>query len=66
LASFSAGIPVPERRPHEERVTGLEGEDRELFLRLTRKMLQWQPEKRSSVAGLANDGVVAKTSIMLI
>lgn len=46
---------MPERTPLEERVTGLEGEDRELFLGMMGKMLQWEPEKRSSAADLADD-----------
>ncbi|KAL4957519.1 kinase-like domain-containing protein [Aspergillus filifer] len=41
--------------PLEERETTLKGEDREAFLRLTRKMLQWDPSKRSTVKELVED-----------
>ncbi|KAG5959629.1 hypothetical protein E4U56_004889 [Claviceps arundinis] len=50
-----AGIPIPESRPLEQRLTLLEGEERECFLRFMRKMLQWEPEKRSSAKDLAED-----------
>ncbi|PLN85805.1 protein kinase-like protein [Aspergillus taichungensis] len=33
----------------------LEGEEKEMFLRLLRKMLQWEPEKRSSAMELEQD-----------
>ena len=52
---WSAGIPLPDPRPLEERSTVLEGEDKDLFLRPMRKMLQWEPEKRSTAAELAQD-----------
>lgn len=40
----------------EERETTLEGqEDREAFLSLMRKMLQWEPSKRSSAKELSED-----------
>jgi hypothetical protein len=42
--------------PLEERETTLEGlEEREAFLRFMRKMLQWEPCKRSSAKELAED-----------
>lgn len=42
--------------PLEERETTLEGAaEREAFLRFMRKMLQWEPEKRSSAKDLAED-----------
>ncbi|KAK2761260.1 hypothetical protein FQN54_001782 [Arachnomyces sp. PD_36] len=42
--------------PLEKRETTLEGqEEREAFLRLMRKMLQWDPSKRSSPKELAED-----------
>ncbi|KAJ5361948.1 kinase-like protein [Penicillium brevicompactum] len=45
-------VPVP----LEKRETTLEGKaERELFLNLMRKMLQWEPEKRSSAKALAED-----------
>lgn len=52
---FCAGIPVPEPTPLEHRETALEGEEKECFLRFMRKMLQWEPEKRSSARELAED-----------
>lgn len=52
---FSAGIPVPERNPLEKRETRLEGQDKEMFLCLVRKMLQWEPGKRSSAGELEED-----------
>lgn len=42
--------------PLEERETTLEGlQERGAFLRFMRKMLQWEPEKRSSAKELAED-----------
>jgi serine/threonine-protein kinase SRPK3 len=52
---FCAGIPLPESRPLEDRETNLEGKERECFLRFMRKMLQWEPQKRSSARELAED-----------
>ncbi|GME41392.1 kinase-like protein [Neofusicoccum parvum] len=61
---FCAGISIPESIPLEQRETSLEGEhrkeDRECFLRLMRKMLQWEPEKRSSAEELAEDEWIRK------
>ncbi|KAJ5129881.1 uncharacterized protein N7515_005920 [Penicillium bovifimosum] len=50
-----AGELVGEHIPLEQRETSLEGEDKEMFLRLVRKMLQWEPEKRSSAKELEQD-----------
>lgn len=44
-----------EYTPLEQRETSLEGEDKEKFLRLVQKMLQWEPEKRSSAKKLEKD-----------
>jgi serine/threonine-protein kinase SRPK3 len=52
---FYAGIPLPEPRPLEDRETNLESKERECFLRFMRKMLQWEPQKRSSARELAED-----------
>lgn len=56
---FSAGIPTPGPKTLEYRETTLQGEenqeDRELFLRFKRKMLQWVPEARSCAKELAED-----------
>lgn len=54
--TFCAGISVQEHTPLEVREnSSLEGEEREEFLRLVRKMLQWEPEKRSSAKELEED-----------
>ena len=55
LGTFCAGIPIQEHTPLEERETTLEGQEKEQFLRLVRKMLQWEPEKRSSAKELEQD-----------
>ncbi|KAJ5190355.1 uncharacterized protein N7498_009340 [Penicillium cinerascens] len=52
---FCAGVSVGEYTPLEQRETSLEGEDKEKFLRLVRKMLQWEPERRSSAKELEKD-----------
>lgn len=57
---FCAGIPIPPSKPLEHRETSLEGEDRDCFLRFMRKMLQWEPEKRSSAKELAEDEWIVK------
>ncbi|TDL19982.1 CMGC/SRPK protein kinase [Rickenella mellea] len=57
---FCAGIPLPERTSLEDRETTLEGEDRACFLRLVRKMLQWEPDKRSSARELVTDEWLSK------
>ncbi|KAK8169090.1 kinase-like domain-containing protein [Phyllosticta citrichinensis] len=57
---FCAGIPIPESTPLERRETSLEGEDKECFLRLMRRMLQWEPEKRSSARELVEDEWIQK------
>ena len=41
----------------------LEGEDKDLFLRLMQKMLQWEPEKRSTAAELAQDEWIHKHTV---
>jgi hypothetical protein len=46
--------------PLERRETTLEGEDKESFLRMMRRMLQWEPEKRSSAKELAEDDWIRK------
>jgi serine/threonine-protein kinase SRPK3 len=60
---WCAGIPLPDPRPLEKRLTVLEGEDKDLFLRLMRKMLQWEPEKRSTAAELAQDEWIHKHTV---
>ena len=51
---------VPPKATLEERETSLSGEDKEEFLRFMARMLQWEPEKRSSAAELANDDWILK------
>lgn len=49
--------------PLEQRETtlkGEDGEDRERFLRMMRRMLQWEPAKRSSARELAEDVWIRK------
>ncbi|KAJ9195522.1 hypothetical protein DTO021D3_5092 [Paecilomyces variotii] len=53
--NFCAGIPVKEHTPLEERETTFEGQEKEKFLCLVRKMLQWEPGKRSSAKELEED-----------
>lgn len=48
-------IPVPDAVPLEQRESSLEGEGKEKFLAMMRKMLQWEPSKRSSAKKLADD-----------
>lgn len=58
---------MPESKPLEQRETTLAGddktEDRELFLRFMRKMLQWEPEKRSSARELVEDEWIVKNTM---
>ena len=55
LGDLYAGELVGEHIPLEQRETSLEREEKEMFLRLMRKMLQWEPEKRSSAMELEQD-----------
>ncbi|KAL3495685.1 kinase domain protein [Aspergillus germanicus] len=53
---FRAAHFLTDLTPLEGRETTLEGEEeRDAFLRLMRKMLQWEPSKRSSASSLAED-----------
>jgi hypothetical protein len=52
---FCAEISLKDQIPLEERETTLEGQDNERFLRLIRKMLQWEPGRRSSAKELGQD-----------
>ena len=52
LASFSL----------ENSITKLEGEDKRLFLNFVRKMLQWDPKKRSTALELLDDPWVDRAS----
>ncbi|KAJ5723664.1 hypothetical protein N7488_001699 [Penicillium malachiteum] len=53
--NFCDGIPIQEHTPLEEKETTLEGQEKEKFLCLVRKMLQREPEKRSSAKELEED-----------
>lgn len=44
-----------EHIPLEQRETSLQGKEKDMFLRLVRKMLQWEPENRSSAIELEQD-----------
>ncbi|KAL4988836.1 kinase-like domain-containing protein [Aspergillus falconensis] len=44
----------------EQRETTLEGQDKAQFVRLIQKMLQWEPEKRSSAKELQDDEWICK------
>ncbi|KAM3502500.1 hypothetical protein MY11210_009046 [Beauveria gryllotalpidicola] len=44
----------------EQRETTLSGEDKADFLRFMRRMLQWEPEKRSSAKSLAQDDWIVR------
>ena len=61
---WNAGIPLPPSETLEDIETTLlsEGdmEDRKLFLQFMRKMLQWEPEKRSRAKDLAEDEWIMK------
>lgn len=57
VGAFLAPDLLTARVPLEERENILEGRsERESFLRFMRKMLQWEPGKRSSAKELAVDG----------
>ncbi|GIJ87713.1 hypothetical protein Asppvi_006626 [Aspergillus pseudoviridinutans] len=59
---FCAGIPLRDRIPLEDRETTLEGQDKASFLRFMRKMLQWEPGKRSSAKELDEDEWIRKNT----
>ena len=48
-------IALPKRTSLEESETYLEGSNKEAFLRLMRKMIQWRPEDRQTAAELMED-----------
>ncbi|KAJ9490851.1 hypothetical protein VN97_g2395 [Penicillium thymicola] len=50
-----AGEFVGEHIPLEQRETSPDGKEKDMFLRLVRKMLQWEPEKLSSAIELEQD-----------
>jgi serine/threonine-protein kinase SRPK3 len=48
-------IARPEKTSLESRETSLEGESRDKFLKMMRRMLQWEPSKRATARELAED-----------
>ncbi|KAM0547831.1 hypothetical protein ACHAPJ_010177 [Fusarium lateritium] len=52
---FSKDISLPESISLEEIEVGLEGDSKQKFLAMMRKMLQWDPSKRSPAKELADD-----------
>ncbi|KAF7548878.1 hypothetical protein G7Z17_g6771 [Cylindrodendrum hubeiense] len=52
---FRKDIALPESTSLEEKEIGLEGESQQRFLAMMRKMLHWDPSKRSSAKALADD-----------
>ncbi|KAF4967479.1 hypothetical protein FSARC_4974 [Fusarium sarcochroum] len=52
---FCKDISIPESITLEEIEIGLEGESQQKFLAMMRRMLQWDPSKRSSAKELADD-----------
>ncbi|KAF3898180.1 hypothetical protein GTR04_0696 [Trichophyton interdigitale] len=52
---FCAGIPLLGPVQLQERETSLKGPEKLAFLRMVRKILQWQPENRSSAKELERD-----------
>ena len=57
---FLAKNILPERTTLEEKETTLNGPDQADFLRFVRRMLQWEPNKRSSAKSLAEDVWIQK------
>ncbi|KAL4898450.1 kinase-like domain-containing protein [Aspergillus ambiguus] len=57
---FCAKFLLGDRIPLEQRETTLEGQDKARFIRLMQKMLQWEPEKRSSAKELQEDEWICK------
>ncbi|KAI0975281.1 serine threonine protein kinase, CMGC group [Xylaria arbuscula] len=49
---YQAGVPIFDQLSLEEREITLDGQSREKFLHMMRKMLQWEPEARSSAKEL--------------
>ncbi|KAJ0159583.1 Serine/threonine-protein kinase SRPK [Colletotrichum tanaceti] len=58
---FRAGIPPPNETSLEEKEVSLEGENRDMFFAMMRKMLQWEPSKRYSAKALADDEWIMKS-----
>jgi serine/threonine-protein kinase SRPK3 len=54
------GIPAYSRISLDKRENTLNGGDKDDFFRLMRKMLQWEPGKRSSAKDLVGDEWICK------
>ncbi|KAK7433358.1 hypothetical protein QQZ08_000298 [Neonectria magnoliae] len=57
---FRKDIALPKSTSLEEKEIGLEGESQVKFLAMMRKMLRWDPSKRSSAKALADDEWIMK------
>lgn len=55
LGHLSTEVRQPNHIPLEHRETSLEGREKEEFLELMHKMLQWDPSSRSPARALAQD-----------
>lgn len=55
LGQWNAGIPLPRPSSLEESEDGLEGHEKELFMKFVRNMLQSAPEDRSTARELLED-----------
>ncbi|KAL5049137.1 hypothetical protein BDW71DRAFT_217756 [Aspergillus fruticulosus] len=58
--NFCAKFLLEDRITLEQREKTLEGQDKAQFVRLIQKMLQWEPEKRSSAKELQEDEWICK------
>ena len=54
IGIWKGSVPIPEQS-FEDRITQLEGEDKELLLVLMRRVLCWLPEERPTAVDIAND-----------
>ncbi|KAL0961526.1 hypothetical protein HGRIS_006465 [Hohenbuehelia grisea] len=57
---YHAGLPIPPSISFEELETRLRGEDKELFLKMVRKMLQWDARQRATAKELLEDEWLVK------
>ena len=55
IGTFNAGTHLPPAGSLDATQTNPEGHDKELFMRLVRKMMQWTPEDRCTAADLSRD-----------
>jgi serine/threonine-protein kinase SRPK3 len=57
VGNWKGSIPIP-GQSFEDRITQVQGEDKELLLGFVRSVLCWLPEKRPTAEGMAYDGVL--------